>query len=272
MVLKHEKLIHWLEQITTYAVYGPRCICITHRVIKMISALLFTDSDCDISNVPHKRYFFTIESDVLILTIHWHKWCKMVSLWEDTVNYTECTFIVLIYIIIISCVIPIAWLEGPNSHSYKINIIWSINLSVRLAIIPTAVGHIGRIAMSEIPIYLKLTHWGRAMQMCVSKVTIIGSDNGMWPGRRGAIIWTNAGILLIGPLGTNFNTILIDIKTFALKKTRLKMSSRKCSFRLGLNVSNKHGRFHRGNTCAGLWPHQALTKQRNYDRPIHLHP
>ena len=31
---------------------------------------------------------------------------------------------------------------------------------------------------------------------------IIGSDNGLSPVRRQAIIWTNAGILLIGPLGT----------------------------------------------------------------------
>ena len=39
--------------------------------------------------------------------------------------------------------------------------------------------------------------------VCVSKLTNIGSDNGLLPGRRQAIICTNAGILLIGPLGTN---------------------------------------------------------------------
>ena len=43
--------------------------------------------------------------------------------------------------------------------------------------------------------------------MCVSKLTIIGSDNGLSPGRRQAIIWTNAGIVLIGPLETNFSEI-----------------------------------------------------------------
>ena len=42
------------------------------------------------------------------------------------------------------------------------------------------------------------------------KLTIIGSDNG----RRQAIIWTNAGILLIEPLGTNFSEILIGIQIF----------------------------------------------------------
>ena len=45
--------------------------------------------------------------------------------------------------------------------------------------------------------------------ICVSKQTIIGSDNGLSAGRRQAIIWTNAGILLIGTLGTNFSEILI---------------------------------------------------------------
>ena len=47
--------------------------------------------------------------------------------------------------------------------------------------------------------------------ICVSKLTIIGSDNGLSPGRRQAIIWTNAGILLIWPLGTNFSEISIEI-------------------------------------------------------------
>ena len=45
--------------------------------------------------------------------------------------------------------------------------------------------------------YLLLTHWGRVTHICVSKLTIIGSDNGLSPGRRQAIIWTNAGILLL---------------------------------------------------------------------------
>ena len=77
------------------------------------------------------------------------------------------------------------------------------------------------------------------MHICVGKLTIIGSDNGLSPERRQAIIWTNAGILLIGPLGTNFSGILIEIQTLSLKRIRLKMSSAKCcSFRLGLNVLN----------------------------------
>ena len=72
-----------------------------------------------------------------------------------------------------------------------------------------------------------LTHWGRATHICVGKLTIIGSDNGLSPGRRQSIIWTIAGILIIGPLGTNFSEILIGIQTFSFKKMHLKMSSAK---------------------------------------------
>ena len=83
----------------------------------------------------------------------------------------------------------------------------------------------------------RLTHWGRVTHICVSKLTITGSDNGLSPDRRQAIIWTNAGLLLIGPLGTNFSEILIEILTFLFKKMRLKVSSAKRRpFCLGLNV------------------------------------
>ena len=80
------------------------------------------------------------------------------------------------------------------------------------------------------------SHWGRVTHICVVDLTIIGSDNGLSPGRRQAIIWTNAGILLIGPLGTNFSEILIESHTFSFKKMHLKMSSAKWRpFCLGLN-------------------------------------
>ena len=58
--------------------------------------------------------------------------------------------------------------------------------------------------------------------ICVGKITIIVSDNGLSPERRQAIIWTNAGILLIGLLGTNFCEILIEIHTFSFKKMHWK--------------------------------------------------
>ena len=58
------------------------------------------------------------------------------------------------------------------------------------------------------------------MHIYVSKLTMIGSDNGygLSHGRHQAIIWTSVGILLIGPLATNFSEI------FSFKKLHLKMS------------------------------------------------
>ena len=46
------------------------------------------------------------------------------------------------------------------------------------------------------------------------KLAIICSDNSLSPEWRQAIIWTNAGILSIGPLGTNAGDNLIRIHTF----------------------------------------------------------
>ena len=81
-----------------------------------------------------------------------------------------------------------------------------------------------------------LTHWGRVTHICVSKLTSIGSDNGLSPVPRQATIWTTAGILLIWTLGTNSSEILNAIHTFSFTKMHLKMLSAKWRlFRLGLN-------------------------------------
>ena len=73
---------------------------------------------------------------------------------------------------------------------------------------------------SEWRIYVSvMTH------ICVSKLTIICSDNGLSPGRRHAIIWTNAWILLTGPLGTKFSEILLESCKFSFKIMYLKLSS-----------------------------------------------
>ena len=69
-----------------------------------------------------------------------------------------------------------------------------------------------------------LAHWGRVTRICISRLTIIDSDNGLSPGRRQAIIWTSDGILLIGPWGTNFSEIIIKMEQFLFKKMYLKMS------------------------------------------------
>ena len=59
------------------------------------------------------------------------------------------------------------------------------------------------------------------MHICVSKLTNIGSDNGLSPGLRQAITLTNAAILLIRPLQTNFSEILMEIHTFSFKKMQI---------------------------------------------------
>ena len=74
---------------------------------------------------------------------------------------------------------------------------------------------------------MSLTSWYRVTDMCVSKLIIIGSDNGLSPDRRQAIIWTNARMLLIRNLGAKFSEILCEIHTFSFKKMHLKTSSAK---------------------------------------------
>ena len=102
-----------------------------------------------------------------------------------------------------------------------------------------------------------LNHRGRVTHICVSKLIIIGSDNGLSPDRRQAITWTNEGVLLIGPLGTNFSETLFVINKFSFKKMHLKISSGKwrpsC---LGPNVLTTQ--------CQWSNPEQSTT---NYEQP-----
>ena len=108
----------------------------------------------------------------------------------------------------------------------------------------------------------ELTQWGQVTHICVNELTIIGSDNGLSAGQRQAIIWTKAGILLIRPLGTNFNEILIKIHIFSFKKIHLKMTSGKWSpFCLGLNVLTD---MHRWMENSSLKPDHS-TWQRHVD-------
>ena len=93
-----------------------------------------------------------------------------------------------------------------------------------------------------------LTHWGRVRHICVSKLAIIGSDNGLSPDRRQAIIQTNAGILLIRTLGTNFSEIWSKIHTISFKKMHLNMSSAKWRpFCLSLNVVSSDLKLQKSN-------------------------
>ena len=99
-----------------------------------------------------------------------------------------------------------------------------------------------------------LTHWGRVTHICVSNLIIIGSDNGLSPGRCQAIIWTNDEHLLIGPLGTNFSEILIAILIFSFKKMRLKVSSGKL----------------RSFWVNSLWPGDTMCHHKTWSTLVHI--
>ena len=97
--------------------------------------------------------------------------------------------------------------------------------------------------------------------ICVSTLNIIGSDNGLSPSRRQAIIWANGGILLIRNLGTNFSEILSEIYTLSFKKNHLKMSCGKWRpFCLGLNVLKEYDVIWRCVFTVVLSKHETLTK------------
>ena len=58
------------------------------------------------------------------------------------------------------------------------------------------------------------THWDQVMHIFVDNLAIISSGIGLSPGQHQAIIWANAGILLVGPLGTDFSEIVSEIQIF----------------------------------------------------------
>ena len=75
----------------------------------------------------------------------------------------------------------------------------------------------------------ELTHWGLVTHIFVYKLPIIGPVNGLSPGQRRAIIWTNVGTLLIWPLGKlrwNINqNSYIFIQENAFETVAYKMSA-----------------------------------------------
>ena len=84
--------------------------------------------------------------------------------------------------------------------------------------------------------YRPLTYWGRDTRICVSKLVIVGSDHGVSPGGCQASAWTNAGILLIRPLGTNFSEIFKKIHNII---TPIISSGDKCWWGVIPILSNK---------------------------------
>ena len=81
-----------------------------------------------------------------------------------------------------------------------------------------------------------LIHWGRVRHICASKITIIGSSNGLSHGRCQAIFRTIDGILLVDNFGTKFCEILIGIYIFSFRKIYDKLRLKRQPFCPGRNV------------------------------------
>ena len=81
-------------------------------------------------------------------------------------------------------------------------------------------------------------YWGRVTHICVTKLNVIGSDNGyndLSPDQRSVIIWMNPGQLSIWPLGTNFSKLYTFIQENAFENVVWKMTA----FCLGLSLFNE---------------------------------
>ena len=71
-----------------------------------------------------------------------------------------------------------------------------------------------------------LTHWGRVMHICVSKLTIIGSDNGLLPDHYLKLYWNNVYWTLRNNFQWNFNQNLnISIQENAFEHVIRKMAA-----------------------------------------------
>ena len=143
-------------------------------------------------------------------------WCFLWSAPEQTVEQTIET--------------PLIW-DGDLRHHRNVMFAWisAVNWpssAFELTLFPLQwITLLNLVLHMNILLLIFLTHWGRVTHICVSELTIIDSDNGLLPGRCQAIIWSNAGIILVGPLWTNFSENAIKIDTFSLKKMHLKRSS-----------------------------------------------
>ena len=100
-----------------------------------------------------------------------------------------------------------------------------------------------QIDISTYPTSILSTPWGWVTHICIGKLTIIGSDNGLSHGRLPSHYlkqYWNIYLyiyILNGLLGRYLSEILIGVQMFSFKEMHLKMSSVKWHpFCLGLNM------------------------------------
>ena len=83
-----------------------------------------------------------------------------------------------------------------------------------------------------------LTHWGRVTHICVSKLTIIGSDNGLSPGRRRGHYLNQWWNIVNSNLRNKLQWNPRQNSFIFIQKMHLKLSVKGRLFSLGLNELN----------------------------------
>ena len=159
---------------------------------------------------------------IIQTNVDWVRWCHMASLHltEFSLKYDKLVLNVPIYVVChVSHIFVHLQVVSQYQHA-NFNLLINkptFEIKQNLMIFSTVNPELNQGHLAQLSAIL--THWGRLTHICVNKLTIIGSDNGLSPERRQAIIRTNAGILSIGTLGTNLSEILSEIHTFFSRKS-----------------------------------------------------
>ena len=127
--------------------------------------------------------------------------------------------------------------SGLYSQIAKINIDWTPGTYALLGL-----DELTQVKNFYMPAaYTPLTHLPLVLHICVSKLGQHWFRYVFLPVRCQAIIWTNAGLLSIEPLGTNFSEILIKIQNSSFMKMYRKTSFAKWrTFSLGDDALMDH--------------------------------
>ena len=133
------------------------------------------------------------------------------------------------YLVLLSFDSKTSWQDKSHLHAYKLYILCNFLLGVddmcMRCHLQTSAGFFNSLSVSDIYMYVSLI-WA-----------IDGSDNGSSGDWHQAVIWSNSGILLTGPLGTNINEFCTQLPQFSNKKNKLNMPCAKwLPICLGLSV------------------------------------
>ena len=125
-------------------------------------------------------------------------------------------------------------------------------------------------------LWVGLTHWGRVTHICFRKLTIIGSDNGLSPGRRPAIIWTNTEYCQLDPWEQTSVKFSVKFIYFHWENAFENVVHKWRPFCFGLNVLSNMGlmmmmmmtmKMRWWSTCGASWT-VSLAKYISPHRPI----